>query len=325
MRFARILGPHRLVAVSCLLAAATLGCGAKSTPSSAAKSAPSTSAPSEASPSSRQDSSPTEPAAQPAAAVRPVTLATTTSTLDSGLLDVLLAKFREATGIEVKVVAVGSGQALELGRRGDADALMVHSPEAETKFMADGYGEKRLPLMHNDFVLVGPAEDPARVRGTANAVDALRKIAGASATFVSRGDESGTHAKEQSLWKQADLDPQGSWYLQVGSGMAETLRIATEKSGYTLTDRATFLAQRQHLKLEILVEGDESLLNHYSIIQISRSNFPDLNHAGVERFIAFLGSESAHKIIESFGRHKFGQPLFFLSKSAERAAAETAL
>lgn len=314
MRFARILGFQRFVGVSWLLAAATLGCGAKPTPSPAAKSAPSTSARSEASPASRQDSSPTDPAAQPAAAVRPITLATTTSMQDSGLLDVLLPKFHEATGIEVKVVAVGSGQAMELGRRGDADVLIVHSPEAEEKFMGDGYGEKRLPLMYNDFVLVGPAEDPAKIRGTANAVEALRKIAGASATFVSRGDKSGTHAKEHTLWKQADLDPQGNWYLKAGSGMAETLRIATEKSGYTLTDRATFLAQREHVKLEILVEGDESLLNHYSVIQISRSKFPDLNHAGVERFVAFLGSESARETIENFGRDKFGQPLFFLTK-----------
>ena len=314
MRFMQRLRRHGFVGVACLFAAATLGCGAKPTPSPAAKPTPSTSTPSEAGPTSRQDSTSTEPSAEPADTVRPITLATTTSTQDSGLLDVLLPKFREATGIEVKVVAVGSGQAMELGRRGDADVLMVHSPDAEEKFMSDGYGEKRLPLMYNDFVLIGPAEDPAKIRGTTNAVEAMRKIAGASATFVSRGDKSGTHAKEQSLWKQADLDPQGDWYLKAGSGMAETLRIATEKAGYTLTDRATFLAQREHLKLEILVEGDASLLNYYSVIQISRTKFPDLNHAGVERFVEFLGSESARETIENFGRDKFGQPLFFLTK-----------
>lgn len=252
----------------------------------------------------------TEPS--PPAAPRSITLATTTSTQDSGLLDMLLPKFREATGIDVKVVAVGSGQAMELGRRGDADVLLVHSPEAEEQFIRDGHAVKRHPLMYNDFVIVGPASDPAGIRGAPSAAEALRKLAKLGARFVSRGDNSGTHAKERSLWKSAQLDPQGDWYWKAGSGMAETLRVANEKSAYTLTDRATFLAQRATLDLTVLVEKDQNLLNPYAVLQLSPAKHPDLNHAGAEQFISFLFGPEAKELIANFGRDQYGQPLFFL-------------
>ncbi len=243
-----------------------------------------------------------------------LTLATTTSTQDTGLLDVLLPKFRAASGIEVKVVAVGSGQAMELGRRGDADLLLVHSPEAEEQFVADGYGSWRYPLMFNEFVIVGPPEDPAGIKGQDSAVEALRKLAAASATFVSRGDKSGTHVKEQALWKRTGIEPQGDWYLKAGSGMAETLRIAEEKSAYTLTDRATYLTQRSKLSLAILAEGDVLLRNPYAVVQMNPAKFPHLNHSAAQEFIDYVFRREAQQLIAEFGRDTFGQPLFFLVK-----------
>jgi tungstate transport system substrate-binding protein len=167
--------------------------------------------------------------------------------------------------------------------------------------------------MYNDFVIVGPASDAASIHGMASAVEALRKIAEAPAQFVSRGDNSGTHAKERSLWKAAEMDPRGDWYLKAGSGMAETLRVANEKSAYTLTDRATFLAQRDKLDLSVLVEKDDRLLNHYAVLQLNPEKHPELNHAGAEQFISFLFSPAAQRLIADFGRDTFGQPLFFLA------------
>jgi tungstate transport system substrate-binding protein len=172
-----------------------------------------------------------------------ITLATTTSTQDSGLLDALLPRFRQETGIEVKVVAVGTGQALQLGRRGDADVLLVHDPAGEEQFMAEGFGSERRPVMHNDFVLVGPPADPAGVKGQASAAAAFARIARARAPFVSRGDESGTHQKEKAVWRAAGIEPGGDWYVRAGGGMGQVLRMATEKRAYTLSDRGTFLAQ----------------------------------------------------------------------------------
>ena len=181
----------------------------------------------------------------PTDAHRSLTLATTTSTQDSGLLDVLIPLFAQETGIEVKVVAVGTGQALEIGRRGDADVLLTHVPESEQQFMSAGFGESRREVMYNDFVLVGPKEDPAHVKGQSSIVAAMREVADAKAAFVSRGDESGTHLKEKAIWHNAAVTPEGDWYLSAGSGMAATLRIASEKHGYALTDRATFLRNRK--------------------------------------------------------------------------------
>jgi tungstate transport system substrate-binding protein len=243
-----------------------------------------------------------------------ITLATTTSTQDSGLLDALLPVFERETGIHVKVVAVGSGQALELGRRGDADVLLTHSPVAEEQFLADGDGEQRWPVMYNDFVLVGPANDPAKVAESSDIVAAFQAIATSQASFVSRGDESGTHVKERAIWKKAQIDPQGEWYISAGSGMAAVLRMTNEKRAYTLTDRGTFLALQKGLDLKILVENDPFLHNQYSVMLLNPQKHPQLHHDAARRFADFLRSQSGRDIIRNFGVKKYGQPLFFVSE-----------
>ncbi|MEQ8789608.1 MAG: substrate-binding domain-containing protein [Pirellulaceae bacterium] len=240
-----------------------------------------------------------------------LTLATTTSTRDSGLLDLLVPLFEEQTGIEVKVVAVGSGQALELGRRGDADVLLTHAPEAEAKFMDDGHGGQRRAVMHNDFVLVGPASDPADVAGASTIADALRRIADSSSPFVSRGDESGTHMKELAIWKAAELAPEGDGYISAGAGMAAALRMAGEKQAYTLSDRGTFLAQGKSLDLKILHEGDSLLHNPYTVITINAEKHSAVNHRAAERFAEFLVSPAVQELIGQYGVEQYGQPLFF--------------
>ncbi len=242
---------------------------------------------------------------------RAITLATTTSTRDSGLLDVLLPRFQQQTGIEVRVVAVGSGQALELGRRGDADVLLTHSPAAEAEFLADGSGIERRPVMHNDFVLVGPPADPAGVRGLTSISTAFARLAETGATFVSRGDESGTHAKEREIWQQPGAPPRGAWYLSAGGGMAQTLRLASERQAYTLSDRGTFLAHRERLELALLAEGDPLLRNEYAVILLDPKQHPQLQHAAARRFADFLVAPQTQRVIARFGLAKFGQPLFF--------------
>ena len=239
-----------------------------------------------------------------------ITLATTTSTQDSGLLDVLLPMFRVQTGIEVKVVAVGSGQALELGRRGDADVLLTHAPVAEDNFMAEGWGSDRRPVMHNDFVLLGPADDPAQVKQAKSIDGALAQIASASSNFVSRGDESGTHQKEREIWKQAEIDPAGDWYARVGSGMAQTIRIANEKSAYTLADRGTYLSMRDGCNLVVLSEGDPLLMNRYSVILVSPTKHPQVKARQAKQFADFLQLPATRKAIADFGVEKYKQPLF---------------
>lgn len=243
---------------------------------------------------------------------RPLTLATTTSTQDTGLLDVLVPLFKKQTGIEVRVIAVGTGQALALARRGDADVVLAHSRKAEDQFVADGYGVSRQEVMYNDFVLVGPASDLAKVRSETSAAHALRKIALAKATFVSRGDGSGTQMKEEELWEAAHAEPRGRWYLSAGSGMAETLRLADEKNGYTLCDRSTFLALVKGLRLIILLQGDEALFNPYSVIAVNPKSHPHVNHDGAKKFIAFLLSPETQKLIAGFGKDKHGEPLLFV-------------
>jgi tungstate transport system substrate-binding protein len=239
-----------------------------------------------------------------------LTLATTTSTQDSGLLDALLPVFEKESGIHVKVVAVGTGQALALGQRGDADVLLVHARAAEDTFVAQGYGVDRRDVMYNDFVLVGPGADPAGVREARTAAAALARIARRRATFVSRGDESGTHKKEQELWRAAGVQPAGEWYLRAGAGMAEALRIASERGAYTLSDRATFLAQRSGLQLVTLLEGDRALFNPYGVIAVNPRRVPGVNYSGARRFIRFLMSPSAQRLIADFGRARYGQTLF---------------
>lgn len=243
-----------------------------------------------------------------------ITLATTTSTQDSGLLDVLIPRFREKTGIEVRVVAVGSGQALELGRRGDADVLLTHAPVAEQSFMDEGWGHHRRAVMYNDFILVGPESDPATVKGLTSITEAFIRVADQEALFVSRGDESGTHQKERELWKAAGREPQGDWYIQAGGGMAQALRMADEKQAYVLADRGSFIALRKALDLAILSERDPLLQNDYAVIVTSAKKHPHVNAAAAREFADFLTDPSTKRLIADFGVDKFGEPLFFPKK-----------
>jgi tungstate transport system substrate-binding protein len=241
-----------------------------------------------------------------------IILATTTSTQDTGLLDVLIPIFEKETGYFVKTIAVGSGQAMAMGQKGEADVLLVHSPDAEKKFIADGFGVNRQLVMHNDFVIVGPAADPAKVKGTKSSAEALKLIAGANVLSVSRGDNSGTHAKEKTLWKKADVTPVGQkWYQETGSGMGQTLNIAAEKKGYTLTDRGTYLSLKKNLGLDILVEGDSALLNIYHVIEVNSAKWPKVNVEGAKAFADFMISKKTQGIVKIFGIDKFGSPLFF--------------
>jgi tungstate transport system substrate-binding protein len=254
-------------------------------------------------------------AAQPTK--RSLILATTTSTQDSGLLDMLIPLFEQRTRYLVKTIAVGTGEALALGVRGEADVLLVHAPEAEAKFIADGHGLNRRAVMHNDFILVGPSEDPAQLRGRQGIVEAFKHLAEAQASFVSRGDNSGTHQLEQRLWKQVGIMPKGRWYLEAGQGMGATLRIASERKAYTLTDRGTYLALQNTLQLEIVSEGDKALANFYSVIEVNPARHAMANHDGAKAFADFMVSPETQAIIKTYGIDKFGQPLFFPDASSE--------
>ncbi|MGI9952566.1 substrate-binding domain-containing protein [Moorellaceae bacterium AZ2] len=251
------------------------------------------------------------PAAAPAR--KTVILATTTSTMDTGLLDVLIPLFEKETGYTVKPHAVGTGQALAMGEQGNADVLLVHAPEDEKKLVDKGVVINRQLVMHNDFIIVGPPEDPAGVKGAGDAAEAFRRIAAEQALFVSRGDDSGTHKKEKAIWSRAGIEPSGQWYQEAGAGMGQTLNIASEKGGYTLTDRGTYLALKKNLKLDILLEGEKSLLNIYHAMQVNPDKFPglEINSEGAKAFIDFLLAPETQKIIGDFGRDKYGQPLFF--------------
>lgn len=251
------------------------------------------------------------PAATAAPASREVILATTTSTQDSGLLDVLIPMFESQTGYIVKTIAVGTGQALALGARGEADVLLCHAPAAEMELVKSGAATNRKLVMHNDFIIVGPATDPAGIRGVGSAAEAFAKIAAAQAVFVSRGDDSGTHKKEKEIWTKAGVKPAGRWYQEAGAGMGQTLNIASEKGGYTLTDRATYLALKKRLGLEILVQGDGALLNIYHVMQVNPEKFDKVNGPGAVAFVDFMVAESTQKAIASFGVKEYGEPLFF--------------
>jgi len=252
----------------------------------------------------------TAPVCSVLASSKTVILTTTTSTQDSGLLDVLVPMFEKQTGYSVKTVSVGTGQALALGGRGEADVVLVHAPETEKKYLAEGSMINRRLVMHNDFIIVGPLADPAKVRGLKKASDAFRRIAEARAIFLSRGDNSGTHILEKNLWKQAGISPEGNWYLQSGQGMGQTLGIASEKQAYTLTDRGTYLALKKRVALEILVERDRPLLNIYSVMEVNPSRFPKVNASGGKAFADFMVSAEAQGVIKTFGVEKFGEPLF---------------
>jgi tungstate transport system substrate-binding protein len=237
-------------------------------------------------------------------------LATTTSTQDSGLLDELIPGFQEKLGYVVKTVAVGSGEAMKMGQECNADVLLVHSPAAEKDFMDNGYGSNRDLVMHNDFIIVGPATDPAGIKGSATAAEAFTKIADSQSKFVSRGDDSGTHSKEKGIWKAAGITPEGDWYLESGQGMGATLTIASEQGAYTLTDRATYLANKDNYQLDNLVEGDAGLLNVYHVIVVNPENCSSVNNDGAIAFSDYIVSPEAQTMIGNFGTEKYGQPLF---------------
>jgi tungstate transport system substrate-binding protein len=261
----------------------------------------------------------------PMAEANKIILATTTSTEDSGLLDYLLPDFQKETGITVDVIAVGTGQALTLGQDGNADVLLVHARAREDKFMAAGHGIRREDVMYNDFVVVGPEADPAGIQGMSNAANAFKKLAEMQATFISRGDDSGTHTKELSIWKKAELEPAGDWYLSAGQGMGEVLTMANEQLGYTLSDRATYLARlKEGLDLVILVEGDAVLFNPYGVIAVDPKNNPNIHNDLPNQFIDWIISIPVQEKIGQFGVTDFGQSLFTPSSKAWMDAQDAA-
>jgi tungstate transport system substrate-binding protein len=245
----------------------------------------------------------------PAPASRTVIVSTTTSTQDSGLLDVLVPMFEKATGYSVKTISVGTGQALALAARGEADVTLAHAPALEKKYVEDGKMLNRRLVMYNDFVVIGPAEDPAGIKGQ-RAAEALRRIAAAGARFVSRGDKSGTHLLEQALWKQARIEPKGAWYIESGQGMGQTLGIANDRRAYTLTDRGTYLAFQKRVDLPILAEKDRPLLNIYSVMEVNPANGPRVNAAAGKAFADFMLTPEVQRVIRTFGVDKYGQALF---------------
>ena len=256
-------------------------------------------------------------------AANEIILATTTSTQDSGLLDFLLPKFHAEHDFQVKTIAVGTGKALKMAEDGNADVLLVHAPPAEVALLEQGFGIERTLIMHNDFIIIGPADDPAGISGIESAMDAFQQILNTGSIFVSRGDDSGTHKKELEFWGAIEHQPQSNSYLESGQGMASTLRIASEKRGYTLTDRATYLANRDFLESVILVEGDQRLLNIYHVISVNPEKWPLVNYAGAQAFTSFIISQYTQQMIGEFGIDQYGQPLFF--PDAGKTAADFGL
>jgi tungstate transport system substrate-binding protein len=250
------------------------------------------------------------PGARAQAPSTTVILSTTTSTQDSGLLDVLVPMFERRAGLTVKTISVGTGQALALAGRGEADVTLAHAPGLEKTYVAEGKMHNRRLVMYNDFVIVGPEDDPARIRGEKKAREALRRIAAAGSRFVSRGDKSGTHTLELSLWKSAGITPAAPWYIESGQGMGATLGIAEDRRAYTMTDRATYLAFAKRVTLEVLVEGDRRLLNIYSVMEVNPKNGPKVNAAGGKAFADFMVSPGVQQVIKTFGADRYGQPLF---------------
>jgi tungstate transport system substrate-binding protein len=247
------------------------------------------------------------------AATERLRLATTTSTETSGLLQVLLPPFEKKHGVKIDVIAVGTGKAVRLGEAGDVDVILVHAPALEEKFIADGFGVHRLELMYNDFVILGPPDDPAGISGAEDAAEALRKISETRSLFISRGDESGTHHKELEIWKAAGISPLGRWYVEVGRGMGEALAMASERRGYLLSDRSTWLSFRHRTSLALLYEGDKRLFNPYSVIAVNPQKRPHVNYDLAIAFIAYLSSPEGQQHIASFT--VLGEPLFFLHEN----------
>jgi tungstate transport system substrate-binding protein len=241
---------------------------------------------------------------------RVVILSTTTSTQDSGLLDVLVPMFERRTGYTVKTVSVGTGQALALAARGEADVALVHAPELEKKYVAEGKLTHRRLVMYNDFVVVGPEADPARIKGEKSAAAALKRIAETGSRFVSRGDRSGTHILETNLWKQAGIRPAAPWYIESGQGMGATLGVADDRRAYTISDRATLLAFGKRVALKVMVDGDRPLLNLYSVMEVNPANGPKVNVAGGKAFADFMVAPETQHAIAKFGVDRYGQALF---------------
>jgi len=255
-----------------------------------------------------------------------IILATTTSTQDSGLLDVLVPMFQQQTGYQVKTVSVGTGAALALGGRGEADVVLVHAPPSELQWMQQGNGTERLLVMHNDFIIIGPAEDPAKIKGETDGLAALKKIADARAPFVSRGDNSGTQQLELSLWQKINITPRGQpWYIESGTGMGQTLTIADQRQAYTISDRATWLSFSGRIQLPIMVERDPVLLNVYHVMPVNPARFPNvrINTAGGKAFADFMVSPETQKVIGEFGKDKYGEALFV--PDAGKSEAEVGL
>jgi tungstate transport system substrate-binding protein len=241
-------------------------------------------------------------------------LASTIGPIDAGIVGALEEAYKKKTGIIVEHTGAGTGQALKMAETGNYDLLLVHARALEEKFVADGFGTKRYDLMYNDFVILGPANDPARIRGEKDAAAALKKIAGAGASFVTRGDKSGTHVKELEVWKKAGIEPKGAWYVvfeQGSKGNAPTLAYTNEKQAYTIMDRATYITMKPTITLQILVERDEVLLNFMTLIPVNPARFPQVNNKGALQFIEWLQGREAQIIIRDFGKDKYGEPLFF--------------
>ena len=259
---------------------------------------------------SKNNSPADQPAAEPAEE-RSIILATTTSTQDSGLLDYLLPEFKKDTGIIVNVVAKGTGAAIELGKNGDADGLLVHAKAQEEKFVEEGYGVERFDVMYNDFVIVGPKDDPAGLKTNApnDPIKAFKLLSENKAIFISRGDESGTHTKEKSYWEKAGIAPEGDWYISAGSGMGAVLQMAYEKEGYTLTDRATYLSMKDDLGLMIVTEKNDLMYNQYGVIMVNPEKYP-IKEAEVQEFIDWILSEKGQNLIAEYGVEEFGEALF---------------
>lgn len=238
-------------------------------------------------------------------------LATTTSTQDSGLLEYLLPDFEKEYNVVMKVIAVGSGQAIQMGKDGNADVLLVHSPAAEKTYMEEKHGVRREDVMYNDFIIVGPEEDPAKLKNTATTVDAFKALMDSKSKFISRGDDSGTHSKEKAIWKAAELETSGDWYISAGQGMGAVLTMADEEKAYTLSDRATYMTQVQMgLELNIMVEGDKQLLNPYGVIAVDPSKSPKINNEVANQFIDWLISDETQKKIADFKKEELGVSLF---------------
>lgn len=249
-----------------------------------------------------------------------VFLASTIGPIDSGIVSLLEDQFEKESGIRVRHVGAGTGEALKISQKGQVDLVMVHAKTLEEKFVKEGYGTARVPLMYNDFVIVGPAADPAGIKGNKSAAAALRLIADKKAAFVSRGDKSGTHVAEMELWKKAGIKPAGTWYRLYEKGVegnAPTLRYTDQINGYTVIDRATFLSLKKQIRIDILVEGDEALLNCISLIPVNPAKFPSVNAKDAKTFVEWLtAADKGQRIIRDFGRDQYGSPLFFPNSDA---------